>query len=100
MKRLGTVKDSDLTDVTALLRISSCENEVDEEGCCRRRLFSFGVAIITTSSMSITFVVSFGRMPFVRSLAAVAVHAAAIISPASVLCFLILLLCICFPDAK
>lgn len=58
MNRLGTSPDNALTEVTELLRISFCESDVDEMACWRRRLFSFGVAMTTTSSMSITLVVS------------------------------------------
>ena len=61
MNKFGTSADNDFTEVTELLRIALCEKEVDEVACWRRRLFSFGVAITTTSSMSITFVVSLGN---------------------------------------
>ena len=60
MKRFGTRPERDFTDVTELFLISPCENEVAEIGCCLSLLFSFGVAITTTSSMSITLVVSAG----------------------------------------
>ena len=60
----GFVDERDVIDTDPIcpLRMSACENELDESACWRRRVFSFGVAIITTSSMSITFTVSRGAI--------------------------------------
>ncbi len=60
MNRLGTSPESDLTEVTEFFLRSFCEKEVADTACWRKRLFSFGVAMTTTSSMSMTLVVSFG----------------------------------------
>ena len=61
MNKLETREESAFTEVTDPLCMSACENEVAATGCRRRRSFSFGVAITTTSSMSTTLIVSSGR---------------------------------------
>ena len=58
-----------LSEVMPLACMSFCEMSDTEVGNCLNLLVSFGDAMITTSSMSITLVVSSGRVYVLSAIA-------------------------------